>query len=633
MRFLKLLVIFSFIGGFQNSSFAQTTGSYDTTITFMGQSRTISFLVPANYDPNHNYQLLVGLHGLGDNSSNYRNAVTSWQNLFDSTIFVFPDGGLDANSDFHEPMGDEMVIAESILLAQQVYSINTNEIILQGFSLGGRSALKYGLENPTDFKGLLLNTPALQGLLDLNNEPGGSSLIYNYANASQVPIYVTVGSSDIIYTETNNQLVTRLKKNNGKVEYNFVQGMGHSIPNNTTQGALVEFFKNPETADFDVDLFEIEMEDRTCNSSVSPKIHIQNKGLQNLNGVDIEYNTGGANSTFNWTGNLGLYESVAISLPAISGSGKLVLNATVGMVNGTQVDPNTANDQQDKNFEIVSTPSSLAVFEGFEGNADDWLFDETGSLFEWSIDNSVSRSGQSSLFAFNTLLIFNTLQARENFSSPVVDLSTVSKPTLAFDVAFNYHMYTPPYFTDTVVLGDTLEVLISTDCGATFQSIYKKGGADLATADDPILNPLDISSCFFSPKDSTEWKRERLDLSAFSNSSDAVIRFDYISALGGSISLDNIAIDDASVISEEEEIKELTFEMYPNPASNWLSVNYDYQEVNSLEIYDLKGSLMYSTTLTNSNQITITLDNFKSGLYILKLQGEKGIVAEKLIVE
>lgn len=636
MRSLKLFLFIFLFGCFQNQAQAQTTGSFDTTITFMGQPRTFSLFVPPTYNASANYKLLVGLHGLGDNGTNYRNAIINslgWPILFDSTIFIFPDGGDDANSDFHEPAGDEMVIAESILLAQQVYSIDNSEIILQGFSLGGRSALKIGLENPSDFKALLLNTPALQGLLDLNNEPGGASLIYNYTNASQIPIYVSVGSTDLIYTSAISQMIVRLKKNDGKVEFNWVQGMGHNIPNNTIQGACIEFFDNPETADFDVDLFDIEMEERTCDPTINPEVFIQNKGAQNLSSVDIIYNTGGANSTFNWIGNLGLYETAHITLPAVNGSGKLTFTASIGAINGNETDPITTNNQEDKDIEFVSSGTSLQVFQGFEGNTDDWLFDETGSLFEWQFDNSVSRDGTNSIFAFNTILIFNTFKARENFSSPVMDFTTVSKPTLAFDVAFNYHQYTPPYFTDTVNFADTLEVLISIDCGETFQSVYKKGGADLATVEKPIVNPLNVNACFFNPKDSSEWRRERVDMTAFANASEAVVRFDYISSLGGSINLDNITIDDASVISNKKEIKEALFEMYPNPASSWVQLEFDYKQLNMLEIYDLKGSLVFSQELDRENKFRVNLEAFEKGLYILKLKGEKHSIVEKLIVE
>jgi hypothetical protein len=213
-----------------------------------------------------------------------------------------------------------------------------------------------------------------------------------------------------------------------------------------------------------------------------------------------------------------------------------------------------------------------------------------------------------------------------------MDLSSVATPYLAFDVAFNYHQYTPPYFTDTVNFADTLEVLISTDCGETFQSIYRKGGADLATANSPILNPLNVQQCFFTPKDSSEWRRERINLSAFSSATEAVVKFNYISALGGSINIDNIDFDDASVVSATED-KTAQFSMYPNPANRQLEVEYDHREVAQLEIYNLGGTLMYQQTLNDLDQAQIDLAELSAGFYLIKLSGDKKESVQKLCIQ
>ncbi len=89
--------------------------------------------------------LIIGLHGLGDNSVSYRNAWTgsfAFATHMPNTILICPDGGSDQNKDFYMPAGDEAIIQECISYAQAHYNINPSEIILQGFSLGGRSALR-----------------------------------------------------------------------------------------------------------------------------------------------------------------------------------------------------------------------------------------------------------------------------------------------------------------------------------------------------------------------------------------------------------------------------------------------------------------------------------------------------------
>jgi predicted esterase len=182
-------------------------GSFNKEITFNNELRLLSFYVPANYDSTKQTGLVVCLHGLGDNSSNYRNAVINtlkWNTIFSNSILVFPDGGNDANSDFYAPVSDESFIETAINYCKSNYNINSSEVILQGFSLGGRSALKYGLDHPTSFKALLLNSPALQGLQDLQNNPI-ASLVYNFSNASLLPIFISVGTADDAYFSLNEQ--------------------------------------------------------------------------------------------------------------------------------------------------------------------------------------------------------------------------------------------------------------------------------------------------------------------------------------------------------------------------------------------------------------------------------------------
>lgn len=634
MRPIRLLLFTLFMTATSFAAFAQQTGTFNATVPFMGQNRTLSCVVPSNYDPAINYRVIIGLHGLGDNSANYRSALMNslgWSSIFDTTIFIFPDGGDDANSDFHMPLGDEDIIAECINFVKQNYTIDSTDIILQGFSLGGRSALQYGLEHADWFKGLLLNTPAMQGVLDAENVPG-VSLGNDFSKASDVPIYMTIGATDFTYTSAVDILHSILKKNDAKVAFRSVSGLGHSIPNNGIISPCIPFFEDPALMDFDIEVFEIEMPERTCDPTVDAHIWLRNLGSQPVTDLEIDYTVAGNTFTYTWNGNLGLYKHARIKLPAISASGKQVLDVNLGAVNVNMADPTTNNNQMTRNFEIDALSKNLPVFEGFEANEDDWIFEDNGSLFLWSKDQNVSRTGQGSMFAFNTILIFNTLGAEETFVSPIMDFTSVNKPTLAFDVAFNFHRYTPPYFTDTVDFADTLQVLISTDCGQTYQSIYKKGGADLATADAPIYNPLNVADCFFDPIDSTDWRKERIDLSQFSTATEVLVKFSYISSLGGSINVDNITFDDASVISNPEEKELVRFEMYPNPAQDLLHLSYDAEKINKVTIIDLNGRVVLVKELNENNSLELDVSSFDRGLYLVKANGAGYSSIQKLLI-
>ncbi|MFW6222492.1 MAG: alpha/beta hydrolase-fold protein, partial [Bacteroidota bacterium] len=522
----KYIIIVVFIALISKVS-AQQTGNFTDNITFMGQQRTLACHVPSNYDSTVSYNLMIGLHGLGDNAVNYRNALIntlSWPSIFANTVFIFPDGGDDQNKDFYMPAGDEAVIQEAINYAIQNYNIDTNNIILQGFSLGGRSALKYGLDNHGTFKGLLLNTPAIQGLADAVNDPNGS-LMFDYSNAPQIPIYVTIGVNDQIYIYNWMPVNERLKKNNAKVKTLEIAGMGHSVPSQQYISPAITFFADPASSDYDIDLFEIETDQRTCNPDIQPKCYIRNKGAQPVTSVDIDYAIGSSSGTYTWTGNIGMYEHAVVNLPLMTaGSGEQDLDLSIGDINGSFTD--TINTDNDLSYMIYvgDNPVGIPYAEGFEANMEGWTYEETGSIFQWYVDGDVKKDGMYSIATFNTILMFYTLGYIESFYSPVMDLSGVASPDLTFDLAYNYHKYTPPYFTNEVLFADTLVISVSTDCGQTFQEIYRKGGADLATAPDPIINPLSLQQVFFTP-DSGEWRNEAVDLSAFAGQTEVMLKF------------------------------------------------------------------------------------------------------------
>jgi hypothetical protein len=69
--------------------------------------------------------------------------------------------------------------------------------------------------------------------------------------------------------------------------------------------------------------------------------------------------------------------------------------------------------------------------------------------------------------------------------------------------------------------------------------------------------------------------------------------------------------------------------IYPNPVSNIVYIeNKSFNKITSLNIYNLLGKLVLSTT-ENFHQLDVS--SLKSGLYFLKVQTEKGEVTKKLI--
>lgn len=617
------------------NGFGQQTGSFNTSVQFMQETRTLSCYVPINYDDTQSYNLVIGLHGLGDESGNYRNALISsnWHTLFPNTIFVCPDGGSDGNSDFYFPVGDQEIIQEAINFARDEYEIDTNQIILQGFSLGGKSALCYGLDNPEKFKGLFLNTPALQGRADVENiiQPQ-PAVEFNYSNASEIPMYITVGTNDALYDYTLEGLYPILKKNNGIMKNSVISGLGHTLPASSYMLESDTFVEQSSLDSFSVDIFEIDIKNRTCENFINSKCLLRNIGHETLSSVEIKYSLDGVENSFVWTGNLLPFEHIEVDLPVINNltDGAHVLECELGLLNGNYTDQTNSDDIQTISFYSGIPESNIPYFEDFEGDINDWHFEEHHNIFEWFLDDEVSKSGQNSLGVFNSPLYFNTQDLVESVYSPVIDLSSSTSPTLtlSFNLAYNYLKYAPPAATQDFTFADTLEIFISTDCGETYNSIYKNAGETLATASQPILNPLTIQACIFNPAD-TNWSKIEIDISGYSSQNEVRFKMAYSSNLGGSLYIDDFSINNEPLSSAELINPKMS--IYPNPAKDFMKISHNKDEKLNLEIFSALGVNVFKNKVNTNERINIS--NLPAGSYIVKGYNATIEFSEVLIIE
>ncbi len=629
----KIKILFLFVMT-QLAVWAQTTGNFEATINFNGETRVLSGYVPTSYDSTLQYQVIIGLHGMSDGSNNYRNALinSNWMDVFSQTILICPDGGNDPYSDFNVPVGDEAIIEECINYVNQNFNIDTNAIILQGFSLGGRAALKYGLNHPTKFKGLLLNTPAVQGVNDaLNTMSDTANIHFEYANASQVPIFMTVGADDVLYEYTLQAMYPILKKNNAQLKYEVIPSLGHTIPSNAVITDGLNFFNQPIQTAYNLDLFEISNAKRTCESNFTPQCYVRNLGDSTVNTIELEYELDGTDYTYTWTGNLASFEHVLIDLPSHSlNDGSHNLSISIGEINVGQTDILTNDNTLTFSFESGESTYTLPFTAGFEDSPDAWIFEENFNVFEWGYDEEVYKTGSYSLSNFNCPLLFDTKGRVESIVSPVIDLSSsgLSHRTLSFELAYNYLRYEPPMVITPSEFADTLEILISTDCGASFQSIFRKGGYNLRTTNNPILNPLSIEACIFYPTED-EWERIEIDLNEFIAAEEVQIKFSYLSGMGGTIYIDDMKIG-SEPIGLTEEI-ENGVSISPNPASNYLLIDGKESSEYQVSIYTIQGKKVFEQSQLSAHS-TIDISQLTAGYYEVEILYANQRTIEKLII-
>jgi len=83
-------------------------------------------------------------------------------------------------------------------------------------------------------------------------------------------------------------------------------------------------------------------------------------------------------------------------------------------------------------------------------------------------------------------------------------------------------------------------------------------------------------------------------------------------------------------ISRIDLVTKANLSVYPNPASEFVSISCD-QEISNLYIYNLLGKLMFQAK--NCNEIRVNLGGFASGLYLIEIESEASRTVQKLAIE
>ncbi|RYD99712.1 MAG: T9SS type A sorting domain-containing protein [Sphingobacteriales bacterium] len=627
---MKKYLILLAVACLGKEALAQQTGSFNSSVTFNGTARTLANYVPATYTAAQPHKLVIALHGMGDAAASYRNALVNslaFPAAFPNTILICPDGGADQGRDFYQPAGDELIIEEAINFARTNYNIDTTEIILQGFSLGGRSALKYGLEHASKFKALLLNTPAIQGVKEAANE---AIFNYNFSAAHELPIYVTIGNNDPLYNEPVNRTVAQLVANNGMVAYKIFPG-AHTVPAFQNY-PYATFFNQPFSNGPDAGIYKLNVPERSCDGTIAASVLLQNTGNISMDSVQLVYGIGNDLDTVNWQGNLAQHESALISLPAYD-AGSLSTDhydfeVSITGLNQQITDTFAGFNATEKQVHIMPEVLSIPFEEHFQSEA---------SLSKWALNNSGDYilpfeyyEEDAALFSLNSIFIFDNSGTREEAISPKLDFRNQGNVYLHFNVDYNYVQYTANVFADTV-FADTLEVLVTTDCGATYTSLFKKAGADLSGHNEPLLNPLSIDAIAVA-KDESKYRSFTVDVSQFAGQENVAFKFSYISALGGYIYLDDVSVTNSPVSTKNVAVKQSVLSLFPNPTDGLLQLTLNNgKSIESVTVCNITGQEVLNLKGSGTAAQQINTTHLPAGVYWLQLKSGSDLIKAKFV--
>lgn len=357
-----------------------------------------------------------------------------------------------------------------------------------------------------------------------------------------------------------------------------------------------------------------------CTSDVTPVLTLKNFGIDPLTSCDINYSyDNNPIQTISWTGNLASNATTTYTMPTQTlTSGPHTFTAYTSNPNAN-IDLDTNNNRTTKRYNLFTTAVATPVSNNFVAttfpNFDFVVENVNNDAYQWARSPyGFNGSGSARMDCYNAAS--GTI---DNLMTPKVDFSNaLSSAQLTFDLA--HRMYSA-----TAI--ERLKVNVSTDCGATWTTLYNKSGATLATVSGYLTSQ-------FNPV-STSWRTETVSLGSYAGAPELMIQFQSISGYGNHIYVDNINITDGTasvpVLSTISPV-----ELYPNPARGEVYLNVNLEKATDLNVTIINSLgakvASYAYDSFASGVIRLDISTLAKGNYVVSVGSADGVVTKRLMV-
>ncbi len=349
----------------------------------------------------------------------------------------------------------------------------------------------------------------------------------------------------------------------------------------TSSSALLD----PIIYDNDLGIFNITAPDETtCDKSIRPAITVKNYGTNPLNTAQIKLSLNG-NTIETITPDLGVItqlESIIVEFSELAiFEGNNLLEFEILTVNNG-IDQSPDNNVYEYSV-TLPTIVEADISEDFQNEIENMTIVNTDGTSTWEITEAFDGTlGNKSLFI--NYFSYENEGTEDWLNSEVMDFTTLPAAQLIFDYS---HARYPGN-------SDQLKVLISTDCGNSYQEIFNKSGEELMTTSS-------TNTKNFIPASSADWETASLDLSPYIGNSTVLISFVGVNGYGNNIYLDNISL----ITSTDTSVKLKAIDMPLVTASPTQPLIITVKNTGGLAINDL--ALTYE--LDDSTPVEIAIPN------------------------
>ncbi|MFL5747287.1 MAG: M43 family zinc metalloprotease [Niastella sp.] len=362
---------------------------------------------------------------------------------------------------------------------------------------------------------------------------------------------------------------------------------------------------------------------RVCDTKFQPSITIRNYGALPLTSlvINASVDNGPAVQT-QWTGSLASLSTAAVTLnPITTGSnGSHTLKIQLTLPNGT-ADLGPANDTLSKSF-VFPTALAPPLTEGFESEtfpAAGWEIINADGSYTWERVTGIAKTGHGAIVVRNNDYTQNG--QIDYLRMPQITLANSDSAFLTFQVAAAIKTATGTLFN----YWDTLQVLVSTDCGNSFTNLYKKWGGALATRSA-------LTTSEFIPT-ASEWRKDSVNLTPWINKGPVMIAF--ANSTGNE---NNIYLDDINLYTKgsNANLEKQGWQITPNPTGGPLAVQFINTPVNlkAIIVLNSTGQKVAEKVINNNTPATLyqfNLNGYASGVYVVRLVYSDHTVSRKII--
>lgn len=360
----------------------------------------------------------------------------------------------------------------------------------------------------------------------------------------------------------------------------------------------------------------------TCTAN--PTVKFQNYGATTITSATVKIYSGSTLvATQNWTGSVAPYGVGSVTFASFTPSAFAPYKYVVEVAGDSYAANNTSADSlfvvfnaantfpipYTENFSWTTSIPDNIVFTGVD------MFPTTGT----SSQPVIQADGSAGMAIIGYFWNSNVGDVAEMLIGNY-NTASMTTPNLQFDVSYKQ-------YGTTTLSNDKLEVQVSTDCGATWTSVYSKSGDVLATGT--------ATTTMFIPNNANQWRHETVDLSAYKNAN-LFIRFKTTSDFGNNLFIDNINLSNSLSVGGVELANAVS--VFPNPASAQAQVKLELKEAAQVVVIvsDVTGRVVYSNdngnTAAGEHIFSIPTSTLSAGVYNVQVKAGTATIVKQLSV-